>query len=371
MAKPVVRGKGSPARAGFYRGSEGRQRSEDELAKQKAAAEMRKESYNQPYRFWIGEGQTTQFVVLDDAPDFYRYEHNLKNPSTQKWDTFTGCVAEWDNCPVCEAAGQEPYYAMYLSVLDFTPFTTKDGVEHEFSRKLMVVKPAQHKKFLRAFARMEKDGLSMRGALFEATRDGPKDPRIGNEIEYVEHLSEDDLAGYVRSWKDREGKKHTENCSEVFDYEALFEEPDTDKLRALVGGTPTPGSRAHERRELGRPTRGKASHEDEGDEDDDWEEEAKPARMSRGKSAAPAKAPVRGRGREEESDEEEDEEEERPARRAPARPSAKAAPANPAVRGRKAAEPEDDEEPPFDADEDDDPPAKAPGRRMPVRGARR
>lgn len=370
----------------FYRGSAGREKADEELARQKARAEARKEQGNQPFRFRVAVGGTTQFVILDDAPDFYRFEHNLKNPQTGFWDTFTGCIKEWDNCPVCEAAGRDSYYALYFSVLDLTEFKTKDGTKHEFSRKLLVVKPAQQKKFIRAYTKAEKEGRTLRGAIFEVTRDGDKDSSIGNDIEFIEFMEEDELAGYVRSWKDKDGKKHTEDCSEPYDYDAMFEEPDADQLRALVGAEPTPGSRAHERKALGgsssrrgrksddddddeayeKPERnqkmhGKGRSRDEEDEDEDEGDEAprRPARSRKGEDAAPARRTASRRGRDEE-DGDEDDDDAPPARRTSRATAAKG-------RGRNV-----DDDPPFDPDEDDDDGGKAPGvgRRVKARGRR-
>lgn len=379
----------------FYRGSAGRERADEELVKQKARQEARREQQNQPFRFRVKVGDTAQYVILDDEPDFFRFEHNMKNPATGFWDTFTGCTKEWDNCPVCEALGKEPYYALYLSVLDLTPFETRDGVKHDFSRKLLVVKPAQQKKFQRAFQKREKEGLTLRGAIFEVTRDGDKDSSIGNDIEMLDDImDEDELQTYVRNWKDREGKKHTEACFEVYDYEELFGEPDSEELRALMGTSPAPGSRAHEDRELGgrastrrgraepeeRPARGGRSDWKEAGtkermptrgtrraaepEDEPEDEPAEPARRpARGAAARPA-APAARRGRAEPEDEPEDEAP--PPRRGAAR--AASAPA-PRASTRRAAR---DEEPPFDPDDDpeDDRPAPGVGRRTSLRGKR-
>lgn len=276
-------------RPAFYRGEEGRRRADEELVKDKQKQAARKEAQNMPFRFRIAPDSSTQFIVVDDAPDFFRFEHNMKNPATGFWDTFTGCVAEWDNCPVCEAAGKDPYYAMYLTVIDLTPFSTKDGTKHEFSRKLLVVKPAQQKKFHRLYNKFAAEGLTLRGALFEATRDSDKDSSIGNELEYIEHVSEEEMQDYVREWTDRDKKRHTENCSEAYDYEKLFEAPDTEKLRAIVGGRPTPGSRQHDREAMEEPapsrtSRSRRTPSDDND-GDDWQEPSTNERMSRSRVA--------------------------------------------------------------------------------------
>lgn len=270
-------GGSKPSRRAFYRGEEGMRRSAEELERQKAKAEQRRQQGNAPFRFRVPVGETREAVILDDKPDFFQYEHNLKD-SDGRWSIFTGCVKDWDNCPVCESAGRESYYAMYLSVLDLTPFETRNGDTVEFSRKLLVVKPAQHKKFMRFY---EKEG-TLRGAIFEFTRDGDKDSSIGNDIEFVEFMDEDELVEHVREWKDKDGKTQTEDCSEPYDYEQLFEEPDTEHLRAVVGGKPAPGSRAEERNEVGRDRRRARRGGD--DSDQESSERDRGARRGRGAS---------------------------------------------------------------------------------------
>lgn len=368
----------SRAHPAFYRGEEGRRRAEDELVKDKQRQAARKEAMNAPFRFRISPDSTTQFIVVDDAPDFFRFEHNLKNPQTGKWDIFTGCVNEWDNCPVCEASGsKEPYYAMYLTVIDLTPFETKDGTTHEFSRKLLVVKPAQQKKFHRMYNKFAADGLSLRGALFEVTRDTEKDSAIGNEIEYLEHVSEDELGEYVREWTDRDKKRHTEDCSEPYDYEKLFEAPDTEKLRAIVGGRPTAGSRQADRDALGdgaasrtRPgaSRRRAADDDDSQDADGWQKPATGERMGARRGA------TRGASDDHGTDNADDDagatsrrvargavgaSEDRPARTMPARPGAGRAAAG---RGRS----DNDNSPPFDQDdpEGEASPTRPRGRRL-------
>lgn len=343
-----------------FRGAEGRQRAEQELERQKERAKQRKEQGNMPFRFRVADGETTQFVVLDDEPSFFRHEHNLKDPQTGRWSIFTGCVAEFDNCPVCQASGREPYYAMYLTVIDLTPFKDKSGTQHEFSRKLLVVKPAQQKKFIRAYDKAERDGNTLRGAIFETSRDSDKDSAIGNDIELVEFMDEDELSTYKRSWKDREGKKHTEDCSEVLDYDKLFPEATTEELRQMMGTGPAFGSREEEEENLGgRRNARRGKSRDEEDEDDyekpalnkrsrrvteeEDEEEEKPRRSARRgrdeeeeEDSKPSRRSSR-RGRDEEEDEAE---EEKPSR----------------SRSRKA---KDDDEVPW---EDDDKPSRSRGR---------
>jgi hypothetical protein len=307
-------------------------RAEKELERQKEAAEQRKNQKRMPFRFFVDVGETKQIVICDEKPDFFRYEHTIKG-ATGKFNVQTGCVKENDNCPVCETTNKESYYAMYLTCLDLTPFKTKDGTKVEFSRKLLVVKPAQQKKIIRLY-RKEK---TLRGMILDMTRDENMDPAIGNDIEFVDWMEEKELAGYTRSWKDRDGKKHTENCDEPYDYEELFPEQTADELREIVGGRPAPGSKEADREALSesrrRPKRRSEEEEDadgwDKDEEEEapWDEDEKPARGKRGRPSA-----------------EEEEEEERPARGRRGKPAEEEEEEEPAPRGRRRPAKDEEEE---------------------------
>lgn len=290
-------------RSAFFRGDAGARQTEVELERQKQRAEQRKTAGNMPFRFRVGVGETKQIIICDDKPDFFMYEHALRDQDGKWGRLFSGCVKSFDNCPICDASGKaddkpkESYYAMFLTCIDLSPFSLRDGTEIEFSRKLLVVKPSQQKKFLRFY---NKEG-TLRGALFDMTRDGAKDSAIGNDIEFVDFVDEAEMATYVRSWKDKEGKKHVEQCDEPFVYEELFEEPTTEALRALVGGDPAPGSRSQTDREFSRsPRRGAAPAKDddwEADDDDlpfdgDPVGDAPPARPRRGAATPRSRAPT-------------------------------------------------------------------------------
>lgn len=329
----------------FHRGAEGRKRVDKELEKQKKKREAARNRTYAPLRFYVPVGETKEIVILDDKPEFFLYEHNTKFTEGKRrgrWGNHLICIDEWANCPVCEEYG-DPSYVMFLSVLDFTPYTDKNNVRHEYSRKLLAIKPAQQKKFLRKY---EKEG-TLRGATFECSRDGDKDAAIGNDIEHTGWMDEEDLeTGYIKKFKDREGNRKSENHGEPYDYEALFTEPTEEELQILMGREPQPGSRREssdtldeDEDEKGTPwkddddgaeeeweskprkkrsTRKSASRRKAGDEDED-EEEEKPRRKSRRKSRDDdddeEEAPRTRRGRSRRSSEEDEEEEEKPRRK--------------------------------------------------------
>lgn len=347
----VSKARGSSPKTGGFRGAAGAERAATEKTKQDTKrAAARDKGDLKPFRLYLKAGETKEIAVLDDGLDdlFFTYEHNLKNNQSGYWDIYTGCVKEDQVCPICESAERESYYALMLSVIDFTEYTDRKGTVHEFSRKLMCVKPGQIGKFLRFIKR---EG-TLRGAVFTLSRDGDSDPQIGNDIEFVEFIEEEALVGYEREWKDREGKVHVEACSEVFDYDKLFPPAVSEELAVLVGARPAPGSArevAEEFKEDEEDMEGDEELEDEDQEEQPWEDDAeeeveeKPARKARGASARATRgaargatrgAATRGAAREEEPEEELEEESEE---EAPARRSRRAAPPKtaPASTGRR------------------------------------
>lgn len=307
-------------RSVIHRGEEGMARVDNELAKAKAKREARQATNDQPFRYRLKPGEEGQIVILDESPTCFLYEHNMKNPATGYYDLNVPCVAEYDTCPVCETPGEkDAYYAMMLTVIDLRGYKAKSGEEVEFSRKLFVVKPASQKRFIRRF---KKNG-SLRGEIVNLSRDGDKDPVIGNDVEWAEEAySEDELAEFQREWTDRTGKAHTEDCSAPYDYDALFPEPDVEELRAMMGGKPPAGSRREAKEELDSDDGWDDKEETEADgtpwdaEEEDEEKTTSTARPGKKKvskkGATPRRRPV---AVDDDEDEEEAEEvEEKPAR---------------------------------------------------------
>jgi hypothetical protein len=198
-------------------------------------------------------------MIADDRPSFYRWEHALQDKRSKRYDVFLPCIDEFCNCPACGVAGSNrpAYFAMYLTVIDLTPYVKSDGTEIPFTKKLLVVKPMQQKKIMRYF---ERHG-TLRGMVLEMTRDGDKDANIGDP-EYVEHAPEEELADYVSEYTDKDGVVHPIYCDEPYPYEELFPPMDEDQLRALVGGEAPAGSRAADNRALGRVPRQADNYDD-------------------------------------------------------------------------------------------------------------
>lgn len=300
-----------------YSGEAGRRKMEEEQVRQEAEREARKAKGFEPFRFWVPIGETRQIVIIDDAPNFYRYEHALQTPGSNRFDNFLPCINDHANCPACSVSEKPSYFAMYLSVIDLTPYENRDGDEVPWSKKMLVVKPSQQKKIARLY---EREG-TLRGMILDMTRDGQKDAAIGNDIEFVEWMEEEELATYYSEYEDKDGKTQAIDCLEPFNYEEIYPDLTEDQLATIAGvsdhsvgnrgqvdrsigrggrgGREAPrGGRAAGRRDAEAPVRGRRGEAADDGHDDGGQDDA-PQRGGRGGRAAPAPAARRGARQEE------------------------------------------------------------------------
>lgn len=314
------------------------------MQEEQKRAEQRKEaakaSNGTPFRFYVPVGETREIIIIDEEPDFFRSEHTLKNPASGRFDLVVPCIDEHANCPACAVSDKPSYFAMYLSVIDLTPYVNRQDEEVEFSKKLLVVKLTQQKKITRL---LEQHG-TLRGMKLAMTRDGDKDAAIGNDIDFIEFVDEEELEEYIYDYEDREGKVVEVDCTEPYDYEEIFPDLSEKQIRALVGGK---GSDDDDDRGSRRGSSRRNSRDDDDDADDDAPPPRRGSRTSSREEAAPRRAGSR-RQREEEPEEEQEEEEERRPRRTASRQVAEdAAPRSGSRRGsRPAADDEAEEEAP-------------------------
>lgn len=199
-----------------------------------------------PLRFFCIPGEEPrEIVILEgslETEGFFRFEHSMKDKRTNKWNVFTPCLRENANCAACEVSDRPSYFAMYLSIIDLTPYEGKNGYV-EWSKKMLVIKIAQQKKF----TRLERDHGSLRGMILRMERDTDKDAQIGNNIEFVGFMDEEELLTYEMSYEytDGKGDKKVREIigHEPYDFQELFPSVSDAQLRAIVGGRPVPGSR--------------------------------------------------------------------------------------------------------------------------------
>ena len=201
------------------------------------------------FRFWIPKGESTEIIILDDQPTEFRHEHNAIGDSG-KWDEFHNCVkaTHGDHCPACQSMEKPSYYGMFLSVLDLSEYTAKNGDEVTFSRKLLCVKPFTFERWKKRIDRCIEDNGTLRGAVFELSRSsGNTSPATGDDLSFIEMDEDIDVEGsYVRVWTDNDGKKHEDDCSTVLDYSAVLPNETEEDLRRIFGTAAPAGSREAE-----------------------------------------------------------------------------------------------------------------------------
>lgn len=259
------------------------QKMQEEQERAEARREAQQAMSGAPFRFFTPVGETREIVIVDEAPDFFRHEHNLKD-GQGKWRVFTSCIAEHANCPVCMSnPDKAAYFAMYLTIIDLTPYVNSDNIEVPWSKKLLVVKPAQQKKIMRLYERLG----TLRGTVLAMTRDGDKDASIGNDIEHVDTLSEGQLAEYYNTYVDKHNKQIEVIGGEPYDYDAIMPAQTEEQLAAIVGGhSNSYGSHASN---AGLPRSRPGSRAPSQGTGDGWQDDAPPAR---GPAARPGARPA-------------------------------------------------------------------------------
>lgn len=254
-------------------------RMREEQAKAAARSEASKLTSKEPFRFFCEVGQTREIVVVDYEPAFFRNEHALQHPKTKRYNLFLPCIDEVANCPVCSVDTKQAYFGMYLTIIDLTPFVNSRDEEVLWTKKMLVVKLSQQKIIARLF---EQHG-TLRGMILQMSRDAKLDASIGNDIQFIEFMSEEDLATYETEYEDNDGNLHEVYGNEPFDYDEIYPDLSEDQLAQLAGIKGADEGRAV------RSSRASARH---GDAQDN---EPPPGRAARhaGARAEPQAAPAR------------------------------------------------------------------------------
>jgi len=178
---------------------------ESKTAKEEAA--QRSADNRQPRRFWLaqkegGKGETSkEIVILNESMESAMglWEHEIWKASERKV-IYRASPKKFENDPLIEILGKEPYFVTYLSILTLVPWKDNNGVEHEYSRELIGIKNSQLDAFWKiATASIKKNG-TLRGTVLVMERDtsNPKSPKIGTPAiledgNMFEFIPEDEL----------------------------------------------------------------------------------------------------------------------------------------------------------------------------------
>jgi len=208
------------------------------MVQEEQKAEARAANANKAFRFRIKyEGKKTPEVTITfldgelneegmlDIP--YAREHTVK--INGRFENIICTEDEEGYCPVC-ATGDEPALVGYLTVVDHTPYTLKNGTVREMTRKLFVAKKAT----IQMLTNQAQKRGGLTGCTYGVMRTGEREPAVGNQYDFVQKDTLDDL---IKMAED-------ENAEEIFtplDYEEELEYRTAEELVELGIGVAQSG----------------------------------------------------------------------------------------------------------------------------------
>jgi len=232
-----------------------RQQHERQTVEDQRRQQERADGYA-PFRFFLPspekQGVTREqleanIVVLDDAPTFAMFEHSFPDPKTGRWGkgAFTvPCLSGDSHCPACDADSKDPYFALFLSIIDMTPYTNKNGQLVPFTKKLLVVKNKNQGWWFRQYERRG----TLRGMQVLMVRDSAQGANHGNP-EFIELHDEQAIIDSFShpEVKSQDGQRVIKQANEdcfAYDYGRIFKKPTYEELAERFGTGPVAGSRS-------------------------------------------------------------------------------------------------------------------------------
>ncbi len=162
-----------------------------------------------PARFWVKPGTTVRSMFLDNVP-FMFWERNWRmDGHWRNWMIHLqrNGLAEVDPLdavftdPKTNDLTNWPYYIGFLTVIDFSAWTAKDGTKIQYSRKLYGAKAGSKKKPgpLHKIRRLQQKYGDLTGHVFDIFRGGDQDPSVGTDFDLVEKVDPKDIEKYAKS----------------------------------------------------------------------------------------------------------------------------------------------------------------------------
>lgn len=190
------------------------------------------------FRLWIPAGGSTTFTFLDTEGFFFKEHNYYSRGSWLNWETCIQDIGE-DDCPFCEA-NVRVYYECVFTVIDHARWESKKtpGKIITNTKKLLVLRSTARKKILR-----KKDQLdgSLTFAKFSTHRDDRKECSTGEDFEFIERLTREQVAAMAPS--EFMGQAITpEAWMRPFDYPKLFQPKSYNQLNRALGRVQPVGS---------------------------------------------------------------------------------------------------------------------------------
>lgn len=212
----------------YSSGQEGADKAKQEDKKRQAEIERSR----QPFRLWLPPDTSAQITFLDSDGFFFREHQLYLDGSWLNWET---CISEIDEegCPICESGKKYSYVGVW-TVIDHSEFTSKKTNKvYKNTKKLFVAKGGARNKLLKQ--RERRDG-NLVGCRFEVTRYTEKECSTGEDFEFIERVSLEDIKALCPA------EEKPDEYIQPFDYRKLFEPKTAAELRAVIGTAPPVGS---------------------------------------------------------------------------------------------------------------------------------
>ena len=183
------------------------------------------------------------------------YEHQVKiNGDWRNWFTCLTMNEIGDRCPLCEHGEYRAYWAGAMTVLNITPFDTKNG-ENKGRRQLVIAKNEMLGRFelwTEEDGNPDSDPRDLYGVQYRVLRSSGDAANIGDDWkkrklwtaeELEKHFAEiqDEIA--EQDWDGAE--EEAENLLEMLDYEEIFAPCTVEELEGVVAaiGPPSKGKK--------------------------------------------------------------------------------------------------------------------------------
>lgn len=214
-------------------------------AQEKIAAEKRKDETGKAYRFFLKVKEERKILFVDGQLS----KHGVLLPP-RLYEHTVNFAGEWINvpcpeqtnpgqgekCPICEGRDRADLVSLF-TVIDLTPYTTKNGVSIPYSRKLYVAKQQVFEMLNKFAVALGKGGL--RGQVFQVSRSTDKSARVGDVMIPIQHMTDEEAKSqFLNKFVAKDGTSKAEQKFEVLDYAKEITYRTSDQLRAAGFGMP-------------------------------------------------------------------------------------------------------------------------------------
>lgn len=211
----------------FQRGEAGVAQATKEDETRKKNAEAKRDPIKN--RFWLKPGSSAKVTFLDTEFFFFREHQLFLNGSWLNWET---CLSDTEECPLCEDGRQYSYVAA-LTIIDHSKYETKKKEIITNQKKLIIFKSNARNKILKQKERREGN---LTGCMFEFSRFTDKECSTGEDYEFIQRVSMDELKTLAPKDVD------PNEWIKPYEYEKMFYPKTAAQLRALIGVKPPVGS---------------------------------------------------------------------------------------------------------------------------------